>query len=237
MTANDPRVIVALDYPDKASAMHFVSKVSPDLCRLKVGKGMFTYYGPDFVRELTALGFTVFLDLKFHDIPNTVFDACTAAAKLGVWMVNVHISGGIEMMRAARRAIDIPSSKNKPLLIGVTILTSLDQDDLSSLGIDDSLEDTVLRLARIAKTAGLDGVVCSAQEAVLLRKNLGDDFLLITPGIRLSSDDIADQKRVMTPGAAFAAGVDYLVMGRSITEARNPREILLSLQTRKIVTD
>ena len=226
MTANDPRIIVALDYPDKASAMHFVSTVSPDLCRLKVGKGMFTSCGPDFVRELIALGFTVFLDLKFHDIPNTVFDACTAAAKLGVWMLNVHISGGLEMMRAARRAIDAFPVKNRPLLIGVTILTSMDQDDLTSLGIDDSIEDTVLKLATIAKTAGLDGVVCSAQEATTLRKNLGDDFLLVTPGIRLASDNSNDQKRVMTPETALAAGADYLVMGRSITEAISPQEIL-----------
>ena len=228
MTANDPRIIVALDYADKTSAMNFVSKVSPSLCRLKVGKGMFTSYGPDFVHELITLGFTVFLDLKFHDIPNTVFDACTAAAKLGVWMLNVHTSGGLEMMRAARRAIDAFPAENRPLLIGVTILTSLDQDDLSHLGINDPVKNTVLRLARMAKAAGLDGVVCSAQEAAILRQNLGNDFLLVTPGIRLSTDHVGDQKRVVTPKAAFDAGSDYLVMGRPITEATNPQEILLA---------
>ncbi len=222
-------IIVALDFADKKSSDAFVSKITPELCALKIGKGMFTRLGPDYVRELIQKGFRVFLDLKFHDIPNTVFDACTAAAELGVWMVNVHISGGVEMMRAARRAISSMSTKKKPLLIGVTVLTSLDEQDLAFLGIHHSVENTVLSMAKTAKECGLDGVVCSAKEAVLLRKELGRDFLLVTPGIRLASDDAGDQKRVVTPEAAITAGADYLVIGRSITGAVDPVSILESL--------
>jgi len=222
-----PKIIVALDFPDKKSADQFISYVNPTSCALKIGKHLFTRLGPDYVRELIQKGFFVFLDLKFHDIPNTVFDACAAAAELGVWMMNVHVSGGIEMMRAARRAIDQFSPR--PLLIGVTILTSLDEKQLHWLGIKDSVENTVLKFAKAAKECGLDGVVCSAHEAPLLRKELGKDFLLVTPGIRLESDENQDQKRVMTPKAAFAAGADYLVMGRSITGASDPVSILNKL--------
>jgi orotidine-5'-phosphate decarboxylase len=223
---HDSRIIVALDFPDKKSANDFVEKINPELCALKIGKNLFTQLGPDYVRELIAKGFKIFLDLKFHDIPNTVFDACTAAANLGVWMVNVHISGGVEMMRAARRAIDQFPSGKKPLLIGVTLLTSLDENDLLLLGIHDSVENTVLRMAKQAKACGLDGVVCSANEAVLLKKECGKDFLLVTPGIRLEADSLDDQKRVVTPSVAFANGADYIVMGRSITNAIDPVKIL-----------
>jgi orotidine-5'-phosphate decarboxylase len=222
-------IIVALDYPDKKSGNAFVDKVNPALCALKIGKGMFTRLGPDYVRELIQKGFRVFLDLKFHDIPKTVFDACTAAAELGVWMVNVHVSGGVEMMTAARRAIDAFPAQKRPLLIGVTILTSLDQNDLAFLGMNDAIENTVLKMAQAAKTCGLDGVVCSAQEAALIRKNCGKDFLLVTPGIRLKSDIADDQKRILTPEAAIQSGVDYLVMGRSITGADDPAAVLRGL--------
>ena len=225
-TNPSPKIIVALDYPDKKSADEFIAKINPELCALKIGKGLFTKLGPDYVRELIQKEFRVFLDLKFHDIPNTVFDACTAAAALGVWMLNVHISGGMEMMHAARKAIDQFPREKRPLLIGVTILTSLDEKDLQWLGINDSVENTVLRMAQHAKECGLDGVVCSAKEAILLRKKLGKDFLLVTPGIRLELDKDEDQKRVVTPEAAIAAGANYLVMGRSITGAEDPAKIV-----------
>lgn len=226
MLIKKPNIIVALDFPDKKSVMDFVNQVDPSLCALKIGKGMFTRLGPDFVRELIQKNFRIFLDLKFHDIPNTVFDACTAAAQLGVWMVNVHISGGVEMMRAARQAIDAFPLEQRPLLIGVTVLTSLDDTDLKLIGINDSIENTVLRFAQAAKSCGLDGVVCSAKEAHLLREKCGKDFLLVTPGIRLESDKNDDQKRIVTPQAALAAGADYLIMGRSITQAKDPVVVL-----------
>lgn len=230
MKTNSSKIIIALDFPDKKSSDDFIAKINPDLCALKIGKHLFTRLGPDYVRELVAKGFRVFLDLKFHDIPNTVADACFAAAELGVWMMNIHIAGGAEMMRAARAKINLLPEAKRPLLIGVTVLTSLDHEDLKLLGIRDSIDDTVLRLARNAKACGLDGVVCSAKEATMLRKELGKDFLLITPGIRLEFDDHADQKRVMTPQAAFSAGADYLVMGRSITQAKDPVKILEELE-------
>ncbi|OGT50363.1 MAG: orotidine 5'-phosphate decarboxylase [Gammaproteobacteria bacterium RIFCSPHIGHO2_12_FULL_38_11] len=219
-----PKIIVALDFSDKKSADQFVSRVNPKLCILKIGKHLFTRLGPDYVRELIQKGFSIFLDLKFHDIPNTVADACTAAAELGVWMMSIHVSGGIEMMKAARRAVDQFSPQ--PLLIGVTLLTSLDEQYLKWLGVADSVENTVLKFAKAAKEYRLDGVVCSAHEAALLRQALGKDFLLVTPGIRLEVDENQDQKRVMTPKAAFAAGADYLVIGRSITGVADPAKLL-----------
>lgn len=229
-----PRVIVALDYPDKKSTDNFVSRVTPDLCALKIGKHLFTRLGPDYVRELVQKKFRVFLDLKFHDIPNTVFDACTAAAELGVWMLNVHVAGGFEMMRAARRAIDAFPASNRPLLVGVTVLTSMDDNDLALLGMQDSIENTVLRFAHAAKTSGLDGVVCSAKEVMVLREALGKAFLLVTPGIRFAMDEAGDQKRVLTPEAAIAAGADYLVMGRSITGAVDPAVMLEKINKARI---
>lgn len=228
-----PHIIVALDHPDKQSAMDFVNHVDPSLCALKIGKSLYTRLGPDFVRELVAKKFRVFLDLKFHDIPNTVFDAVTAACELGVWMVNVHIAGGEKMLLEAKRAVDLFPAEKRPLLIGVTVLTSLDEKDLAFIGIPDSVENTVLRFALIGKKCGLDGVVCSAKEATLLRKNCGDDFILVTPGVRFKTDNHADQKRVLTPENALSTGADYLVMGRSITQAKDPTKILQTLLRNK----
>lgn len=224
------KIIVALDFHDKKSALDFAQNISPDLCHLKIGKGMFTQYGPDFVRELVNRGFSVFLDLKFHDIPNTVFDACTAAANLGVWMINVHVSGGEAMLKAARAAVDQFPPEKRPLLIGVTVLTSLEAKDLVSLGIEGGVEDTVLRYALLAKESGLDGVVCSAQEAAILRQTLGPAFILVTPGIQLPETEHNDQKRIMTPTAAVAAGADYLVIGRAITQDVNPGALLMKVK-------
>ncbi|MGY3868929.1 orotidine-5'-phosphate decarboxylase [Aeromonas crassostreae] len=217
----DPKVLVALDYQREADALAFVDRVSPSQCRLKVGKEMFTLFGPQFVRQLVAKGFDVFLDLKFHDIPNTVAKAVAASAELGVWMVNVHASGGERMMRAAREAL-LPYGDKAPLLIGVTVLTSMEQSDLSGIGLDIRPAEQVLRLARLAKDAGLDGVVCSANEASELKVALGEDFLLVTPGIRPTGAAQGDQRRVMTPSEAVSVGADYLVIGRPITQAADP---------------
>lgn len=217
----DPKVIVALDYADEAAALAFVAKVDPRLCRLKVGKEMFTLFGPQFVRQLVAKGFEVFLDLKFHDIPNTVAKAVAASAELGVWMVNVHASGGQRMMEAAKAAL-VPYGARAPKLIAVTVLTSMEQADLAQTGLDVVPQEQVLRLATLTQAAGLDGVVCSAQEAQLLKSRLGQDFLLVTPGIRPAGSEQGDQRRVLTPAEAVAVGADYLVIGRPITQAADP---------------
>ncbi|WP_409420135.1 orotidine-5'-phosphate decarboxylase [Pseudaeromonas sp. ZJS20] len=217
----DPKVIVALDYADEAAALAFVAKVDPSLCRLKVGKEMFTLFGPQFVRQLVAQGFEVFLDLKFHDIPNTVAKAVAASAELGVWMVNVHASGGLRMMEAAKAAL-APYGERAPKLIAVTVLTSMEQGDLAQIGLDLAPQEQVVRLASLTQAAGLDGVVCSAQEASLLKARLGQDFLLVTPGIRPAGSEQGDQRRVLTPAQAVAAGADYLVIGRPITQAADP---------------
>ncbi|MBQ4836661.1 MULTISPECIES: orotidine-5'-phosphate decarboxylase [Pseudoalteromonas] len=219
------KVLIALDYDDENAALAFVSQLSPNECRLKVGKEMFTYFGPQFVKKLVDLGFDVFLDLKFHDIPNTVAKAVTAAAELGVWMVNVHASGGTEMMSKAKEALSKYGEK-APLLIAVTVLTSMDQAQLDKLGIDKTPQEQVLYLAKLAKESGLDGVVCSAQEAESLKAELGSEFKLITPGIRPAGSDAGDQKRIMTPAKAIAAGSDYLVIGRPITKAEDPAQAL-----------
>ncbi|MDF1655341.1 MAG: orotidine-5'-phosphate decarboxylase [Coxiellaceae bacterium] len=226
--SNSP-IIVALDYDNIETARQLVRKISPDLCRLKVGKQMFTQYGPQWVEELAGLGFDVFLDLKFHDIPNTVAKACVAAANLGVWMMNVHATGGLTMMQQAKQALDDLNASDKPLLIAVTVLTSMQQTDLQPLGINDDVNTCVSRLAALAQQAGLDGVVCSAREAEMLRQQMGKDFCLVTPGIRLADGDQQDQKRVMTPEAAIAAGADYLVIGRSITQSEDPAGVLQSV--------
>ena len=186
---------------------------------------MFTYFGPAFVKELVDLGFDVFLDLKFHDIPNTVAKAVTAAAKMGVWMVNVHASGGYEMMHKAKQALEQFGDK-APLLIAVTVLTSMDEAELERLGITKSPQEQVMHLAKLTKQAGLDGVVCSAQEAQSLKAALGKEFKLVTPGIRPAGSDAGDQKRIMTPKEAIEAGSDYLVIGRPITQAQNPVKVL-----------
>lgn len=218
-------VIVALDYPSPEPALNIADKLSPQLCRLKVGKELFTCAGPRFVEQLQTKGFEVFLDLKFHDIPNTVAGAVRAAADLGVWMVNVHASGGRRMMEAAREALQPFSSR--PLLIGVTVLTSMSAQDLRELGYSESPQERVLRLADMAAGCGLDGVVCSAQEAPLLKERQGrSDFCLVTPGIRLAGDSADDQRRVVSPADAIAAGADYLVIGRSITASANPLKAL-----------
>ncbi|MBB1396481.1 orotidine-5'-phosphate decarboxylase [Pseudoalteromonas sp. SG44-8] len=219
------KVLIALDYDDQQTALNFVKQLSPDTCRLKVGKEMFTYFGPAFVKELIDLGFDVFLDLKFHDIPNTVAKAVTAAAKMGVWMVNVHASGGVEMMTKAKQALEQFGDK-APLLIAVTVLTSMDDNELKRLGVDKTPEEQVIYLAKLAKESGLDGVVCSAQEAKKLKAELGEDFKLVTPGIRPAGSDAGDQKRIMTPKQAIEDGSDYLVVGRPITQAADPVAIL-----------
>lgn len=215
------RVVIALDYDNQEAALNFVQQLSPDTCRLKVGKEMFTYFGPEFVKKLVGMGFDVFLDLKFHDIPNTVAKAVTAAAELGVWMVNVHASGGLEMMQKAKEAL-APYGDKAPLLIAVTVLTSMDEAQLKRLGVEKSPAEQVLYLAKLTKEAGLDGVVCSAQEAQTLKAELGQDFKLITPGIRPAGSDAGDQKRIMTPKLAVESGSDYLVIGRPITQATDP---------------
>ncbi|ADT87546.1 orotidine-5'-phosphate decarboxylase [Vibrio furnissii] len=225
---NDQKVIVALDYDNQADALAFVDKIDPASCRLKVGKEMFTLFGPEFVRELHKRGFTVFLDLKFHDIPNTCSKAVRAAAELGVWMVNVHASGGERMMAASREILE-PYGNDRPLLIGVTVLTSMEQRDLASIGLDVAPQQQVMRLATLTKNSGLDGVVCSAQEAAMLKQSLGQAFKLVTPGIRPAGSDVGDQRRIMTPYEAIQAGSDYLVIGRPITQAAEPAKVLAAI--------
>jgi len=232
---NDPKVVVALDFDKKAEALSFIDKVQPSDCRLKVGKEMFTYFGPEFVKTLVNKGFDVFLDLKFHDIPNTVAKAVKASADLGVWMVNVHASGGIKMMIAAKNSLSAYQN-DAPLLIAVTVLTSMEQDDLIDLGIHKSPEDQVMSLATLANKSGLDGVVCSAWEAKSLKKSQGQAFKLVTPGIRPAGSNSDDQKRIMSPSEAIAVGADYLVIGRPITKAADPLSVLKSINASLIVT-
>lgn len=226
---SESRIIVALDYPDRVLALQFVEQVTPELCRLKIGKEMFTRFGPAFVTEMINKGFDVFLDLKFHDIPNTVAQACAVAADLGVWMVNVHASGGSRMMSAAREKID--TMGGGPLLIGVTVLTSMDEAGLRELGVDASPAEQVVRLAKLASDSGLDGVVCSPMEAAGLRQTLADDFLLVTPGVRPAGDSVDDQKRIATPATAIQDGANYLVIGRPITQADDPYQKLLTIRS------
>lgn len=220
----DPKIIVALDYPEAAPALELAGRLDPALCRLKVGKELFTATGPQLLEQFMRRGFDIFLDLKFHDIPNTTAQACKAAAALGVWMVNVHAQGGRKMMEAARDAVG--QSARPPKLIAVTVLTSMAQEDLSELGIAATPAEMVLRLAKLAKVSGLDGVVCSAQEAALLRRECGGEFCLVTPGIRPADAAADDQSRIMTPRAALEAGSSYLVIGRPITRAADPLQAL-----------
>lgn len=225
-------ILVALDYADRNAALAFVDNIDPRDCRLKIGKEMFTLFGPQFVRELQQRQFEIFLDLKFHDIPNTTAHAVAAAADLGVWMVNVHASGGARMMTAAREAL-LPFGKDAPLLIAVTVLTSMEAEDLRGIGIELSPADYAERLALLTKECGLDGVVCSAHEATRLKASCGQAFKLVTPGIRPAGSSAGDQRRIMTPVEAAKAGVDYMVIGRPITQSPEPaetlREILKSL--------
>jgi orotidine-5'-phosphate decarboxylase len=223
------KIIVALDFADADSALALVARLDPALCRLKVGKELFTAAGPELVRTLVARGFEVFLDLKFHDIPNTVAAACRAAAGLGVWMLNVHASGGRCMMAAAQAALaDLPKP---PLLIAVTVLTSMSAEDLGEVGVAGTPADQVLRLARLTQACQLDGVVCSAQEAAMLRADLGAGFRLVTPGIRPAGFDAGDQRRVMTPTEALRAGATDLVIGRPVTAAADPLAALERIQS------
>jgi len=219
------KIIVALDYEKEAEALALVDQIDPSLCRLKVGKEMFTTLGINFVKQLHQRNFDVFLDLKYHDIPNTVARAVRSAADLGVWMIDLHASGGLRMMEEAKRILE-PYGKDAPLLIAVTVLTSMEDLDLLQIGINASPMEQVLRLAHLTQRAGLDGVVCSPQEVEILRNACGEDFKLVTPGIRPIGADFGDQRRVMTPTAAIRAGSDYLVIGRPITKADNPAEVL-----------
>ncbi|GHD48149.1 orotidine-5'-phosphate decarboxylase [Marinobacter persicus] len=220
-TPHDPKIIVALDFPSQDPALALVDQLDPKKCRLKVGKELFTRSGPQLVEALQGRGFEVFLDLKFHDIPNTTSAAVAAAADLGVWMVNVHASGGEKMMAACRERLE-PYGKDKPLLIAVTVLTSMTAADLAGIGIPESPEAQVSRLATLTRNCGLDGVVCSAQEAPRLKTEQGAEFQLVTPGIRPLTADKGDQQRIMTPTDALKAGSDYLVIGRPITQAPDP---------------
>ncbi|MDO8892697.1 MAG: orotidine-5'-phosphate decarboxylase [Sulfurimicrobium sp.] len=225
----DPKIIVALDYANAAAASQLVERLDPTLCKLKVGKELFTAAGPAWVEHLVKQGYGVFLDLKFHDIPHTVAQACKAAASLGVWMVNVHALGGRAMMNAAREALE--TMPQRPKLIAVTVLTSMGSSDLADLGISEEPRQLVRRLAGLAQDCRLDGVVCSAQEAAMLRQELGSDFCLVTPGIRPASASASkdDQKRIMTPADALHAGAHYLVIGRPITQAADPLQALRAI--------
>ncbi len=227
--SSGPRVIVALDYASADEALAFAGCVTPGQCRLKVGFELFTAAGPAIVETLVNQGFDVFLDLKFHDIPNTVARACSAAASLGVWMLNVHTLGGRAMMVAARDAVE--GSSKRPLLIGVTMLTSHTRKDLSEVGLDRDPAQQVLALARLARSSGLDGAVCSAQEAGMLQKEITKPFCLVTPGIRPAGSAVDDQSRVMTPADAARAGADFLVIGRPITAAAEPLSVLALINT------
>ena len=222
------KIIVALDYEKESDALALVDQIDPNLCRLKVGKEMFTTLGMNFVKQLHQRHFDVFLDLKYHDIPNTVARAVRSAADLGVWRVDLHASGGLRMMEEAKRILG-PYGKDAPLLIAVTVLTSMEDLDLLQIGINASPMEQVLRLAHLTQRAGLDGVVCSPQEVEILRNACGEEFKLVTPGIRPTGADFGDQRRVMTPAAAIRAGSDYLVIGRPITKADNPVEVLRSI--------
>lgn len=217
-------IIVALDFSSAQEALALADQLDPRLCRVKVGKELFTRCGPSVVEALQDRGFDVFLDLKFHDIPNTTAQAVKAAAELGVWMVNVHCSGGLRMMAACREILE-QAPNSRPLLIGVTVLTSLEQADLAEVGLNVSPEQQVLRLAGLAHQAGLDGLVCSAQEAALLKREYAS-LQLVTPGIRPVGSIQDDQRRVLTPAQAMAAGSDYLVIGRPITQAHQPIQVL-----------
>ncbi len=224
--SNDSKIVVALDFPSANEALALADQLDPQACRVKVGKELFTRSGPEVVRKLVDQNFDVFLDLKYHDIPNTVARACAAAADLGVWMVNVHASGGRKMMEAARDAL---TDDDAPLLIAVTVLTSMDQSDLMELNVADTPANQVLRLAQLAESSGMDGIVCSPQEITLLREKISANFKLVTPGIRPAGSATGDQKRIMTPAQAVELGSDWLVIGRPITAADDPLAALKAI--------
>ena len=226
----EKRIIVALDFNAAKIALNLVDSLDPKLCRLKIGKELYTACGPDLLKQIQNRGFEVFLDLKFHDIPNTVANAVNVAGNMGVWMLNVHASGGQAMMEAAREAL-LEFGSQRPKLIAVTVLTSLVQIDLNQIGIDSSPEEQVSKLALLTRDAGLDGVVCSAAETRLLRAQLPEEFFLVTPGIRRATDAVGDQKRVLGPADAVRSGSNYLVIGRPITQADSPNEALLEFNS------
>ena len=218
-------VIVALDFANEMDTLNFVRCLDPSLCQLKIGKELFTATGRSLVEKLVNQGFKLFLDLKYHDIPNTVAQACKVAAQMGVWIVDMHVSGDRRMMEAAVNAV--ANETYRPNLIGVTVLTSMEESDLREIGLTQSPQELVLQWAKLAQSSGLDGVVCSSQEASILRQNLGQDFLLVTPGIRLdTANNQDDQRRIMTPKQALEAGSSYLVMGRPIVQAVDPVAVL-----------
>lgn len=225
---SDSKIIIALDYPSSEAALDLAKQLDPQRCRLKIGKELFTRSGPQVVETLVGQGFDIFLDLKYHDIPNTVAKACAAAADLGVWMMNVHALGGADMMAAAKESLS--NQSDRPLLIAVTLLTSMNQTTFDQIGLQGSITDTVLRLAKLTDDSGLDGVVCSAQEASQLRAQRGENFQLITPGIRPADSIQGDQHRTMTPAEALQAGSSYLVIGRPITGAENPMAALEAIE-------
>ncbi len=226
------KLIIALDFPEANKAMQFVNQLSPAECKLKIGFELFISAGPEIVKQLTEKGFDIFLDLKFHDIPNTVASVCKAAAKLDVWMMNVHASGGSKMMSAAVDALN--GFEQPPKLIAVSVLTSMTDDQLQQLGVNAIAENQVARLAKLAKQSGLDGMVCSAKEATLLRELMGENFLLVTPGIRPLGVEKGDQARVMTPSEAIKAGADYIVVGRPITRSSQPLQVIAEINAELI---
>lgn len=226
---NSSRIIVALDYARPADALQFVSVLDARQCRLKVGKELFCRGGPSLVEDFVKQGFDVFLDLKFHDIPTTVAQACAAAVDMGVWMINVHAMGGRRMMEAAYQAVH--KSANPPLLIAVTLLTSLSQEDIAEIGFNITIEQGTLRLAAQAHQSGLDGIVCSPREATTVRRTLGSAFVLVTPGVRPIGSNWNDQQRALTPQEAIRAGADFLVIGRPITTAANPQQALQAIRS------
>jgi orotidine-5'-phosphate decarboxylase len=223
----DPKIIVALDFAEIKQALNLAQQLDPMICRVKVGKELFTAAGPQFIEALMKQGHSVFLDLKFHDIPTTVGKACEAASRLGVWMLNVHASGGLAMMEEAKNGV--ARSGHHPLLIAVTVLTSMNQATLNQIGVSGDLTEQVFNLAQLTKQAKLDGVVCSAAEAKMLREAIGPDFCLVTPGIRPTDASLDDQSRTVTPEQAIALGSNYLVIGRPITKAEDPARALAEL--------
>lgn len=223
----DPKIVVALDFSESRQALDLALQLDPKVCRVKVGKELFTAAGPQLIESLIKQGHSVFLDLKFHDIPSTVGKACEAASRLGVWMLNVHASGGFAMMEEAKNGV--ARSGQQPILIAVTVLTSMNQTALNQVGVSSNLTEQVLNLANLTKQAGLDGVVCSAAEAKILREAIGQDFCLVTPGIRPLDASLDDQSRTVTPEQAIKLGANYLVIGRPITKAENPASALAEI--------
>ena len=226
---SNSRIILALDFSTRELADSLVSRLSPESCRLKIGFELFMSSGPDFIEDLAEKGFDVFLDLKLHDIPNTVASACNVAANLGVWMINLHASGGRRMMEAARETLD--NYKNPPLLVGVTVITSLQQSELQEVGFQGPPSLNVLRLATLAKECALDGIVCSPREVLEVKQRVGSDLLLVTPGIRPWDTSVDDQKRIMTVKDALQVGSDFLVIGRPVTKSPDPVVALQEIQT------